>query len=258
MLLNQHSFKTSWLLILTISILFTKLVAADESNDNDGDDGDDPTAVDASTARDCTDNYQIRNLRLVLSWGPGICSTKVECRDPTPDFTVHGFWPKFLDTTETIRCCTRERFDRMVLNPYRQNMDNWWPALNSMNSEDFWSYQWEKHGRCMNKIDKINTVFNYFYFALLSFKQFQIKNVLIQDGFEPDNEETYMGSEMVESIRDAYGFKVELDCARVNSQPELRTLTEITICFDKNLYPTDCPYSKSRCLKRIVFPSSVI
>lgn len=244
--------------------IFNNLVIAGVENDVNGnnaaadDDDGDPTAIDKSMAGDCTDNYQIRVLKLVLSWGPGICSTKVQCQDPATDFTIHGFWPKFVDTSDSIKCCTREKYDEMVTNPLRRAMHNWWPALNSMDNEDFWSYQWDKHGRCMNRIGKINTVFNYFYFALLNFKEFQIKNALIEDGFEPDDEETYLGSEIVESLQNAYGIKMELDCARLRSDPEIRTLTEVTICFDLDLQPIDCPYSKSRCLKKILFPSSVL
>lgn len=140
----------------------------------------------------------------------------------------------------------------------REAMQNWWPALNGMTSEDFWHYQWDRHGRCTDKVNKINTVFNYFYFTLLSFREFQIKNALIEDGFEPDDEQTYLGKDIVESLLDAYGVKVELNCARLNSNTDIVTLTEVSICFNEDLQPIDCPFSKSRCLKRILFPESAI
>lgn len=99
--------KTIHLSIMLLPIL-NNLVIAEPTDENSD---DDPTAVGASTARDCTDDYQIDLLKLVLTWGPGICSTKIQCLDdPAKDFTIHGFWPNFEGTKQTLRCCTKERY----------------------------------------------------------------------------------------------------------------------------------------------------
>lgn len=212
----------------------------------------------ASQRAGCTDDYQIAHLRLVLSWGPGICSTKINCNGYSEDFTIHGFWPTFKNTKEYVHCCTRERYNYATIRPFEKNLHNWWPALNGLKNEEFWFYQWDKHGRCMSKIGKVNTVFNYFYFILLNFQKYQIKNALIEDGFTPDDEDTYLGRDIVESLQDTYGVKVELNCARLDDNPEMVILTEVTICFNEELKPIDCPYSKARCLGTILLPSEAI
>lgn len=207
----------------------------------------------------CTVDYNIDHVKLVMSWGPGYCSSgRINCKSNIkPEFSLHGLWPQGKDKESPIRCCTRERFDIRALLPINEKLRRYWPSLSRLNEEGFWPYQWDKHGSCASKIQGLNTVYDYFNFAADTMKNSEINSVM-PNHFKPSNEKPYYGQAIVSALARVYGFKVSIDCSAAKNKPWLNVVTAISACFNTKLKPIDCPYTKRSCLNEVLLPATVI
>lgn len=94
---------------------------------------------------------------LAYSWQPEFCYGKTNyygCSNPTPswntNFTLHGLWPQY-STGGYPSYCTTEAFDSSIPDKVGWNdMVTYWPnaqyATTDPNYDDFWEYEWTKHG----------------------------------------------------------------------------------------------------------------
>ena len=122
--------------------------------------------------------------QLVLQWAPTYCTGQKNCRIPSPvNFTIHGLWPSDSITGKIPACSTTGvPFNRTVVNFQTHYISNNYSSiyiyisyLNSMiqyeflqitsltselhsewpnlagKDEDFWKYEWTKHGKCSAK-----------------------------------------------------------------------------------------------------------
>lgn len=203
---------------------------------------------------DCVSDYTVDYVILVLSWSPGICATgKFVCKKQKNEFTIHGLWPQ-LDDQAPTKCCTKQRYNDRVLDQVRRKLKAVWPTLNMGKDEDFWFYEWNKHGRCADNIEGINTVEKYFEFALKEYSKLDLANKLIKEGIEPSRHSTYYGDDIQLELNRLLGTDVELFCAPKANDPSQMLLTEIGVCYDmRNLRRINCRQWKRSCMGELVF-----
>lgn len=217
--------------------------------------------VHQENTSDCDDNYDINYLKLGLTWAPGACAAgKFTCQSSRSVFTIHGLWPQFKYGASPMReCCSSQKFNKEDLVPFYYYLRDFWPSLSRINDDEFWLREWNKHGKCANKIQNLNTVSKYFSFALDNYLNLWIKDFLMQNGVIPSNDVAYKGRDIAKLLEDHYGSKFELNCAPLRNNPSKNLLTGINICFNNDLRMIDCwvPHKRRDCLGEIVFLDSV-
>lgn len=216
--------------------------------------------TDAKKDEGCTSKYNVDHLELRMTWGPGYCSVgKTSCRSNIkPEFTIHGLWPTQRDTESPTNCCTEQKFNINSLAPIKAKLQRYWPSLNGMHEQDFWPYQWNKHGSCATKIYGLNNVYDFFNFAVNSIMESDITKVMSSNQFKPSNEKLYSGHAIVMALAGVYGSKVSIRCSPLKNKPEVQVITDFSACFDTKLKLVDCPYAKKKCLSEVLFPAKVL
>lgn len=209
--------------------------------------------------KDCTRNYNVDYIKLMMSWGPGLCSSgKLNCRSTVkPEFTVHGLWPQQKNKESPVNCCTNQAFNMKSLRPIKDELKRYWPSLNGLDEGGFWPYQWDKHGSCATKITGLDKVYDYFNFAINSMKESDFTNIITKQ-FKPSNNRLYYGDAIIMALTQVYGAKLSIECAKLKNKPQIYAVTEISACFDTKLKLIDCPYTKRRCLGQVLLPLSVM
>ena len=176
------------------------------------------------------------------SWTPGFCYGHADnypgCADPQDywknNFTIHGLWPQYADSTGYPSYCSNEAFDPDVpLNIGWTTMTEKWPDVqydeNSTDYDSFWEHEWTKHGTCSNLSQQ-----NYCESALN----------LTSDLLTPTVLHDAIGSTMnADVLRDALG-SVSLQCTSGSDSYD-DILTGVYTCWLQNDgYPTEqtvCP-----------------
>lgn len=207
----------------------------------------------------CTNDYVIDYMKLVLSWGPGVCSTGGPgCKGTAAKFYIQGLRSKLKNTSEAPRCCTKEKFEAEKIAPIQAELETKWPAMEiTKRDEDVWTEEWERHGRCVSKVKGVHSVFNYFTFALRNFNKLRLKKTFTSKSFIPTDLTSYWGRSIMTVLNDRYGVRAELKCEHLKYDAKKIVLTEVNFCFDTKLRPIDCPYSDSRCTGEIMLLKSV-
>ncbi|XP_062903830.1 uncharacterized protein LOC134346399 isoform X4 [Mobula hypostoma] len=95
------------------------------------------------------DGFRISNLFqkqsdniLAVQWPPNVCQVK-KWSGPGCAFdywTIHGWWP--LQSTDF-----NGDFSVTEIEDLTDNMEQVWPQLSGENNEEFWKYEWDKHGK---------------------------------------------------------------------------------------------------------------
>jgi len=179
------------------------------------------------------------------SWTPGFCYNQVNnypgCAEPQDywknNFTIHGLWPQYADSTGYPSYCSSEVFDPNIpLNIGWDTMTEKWPDVqydeNSADYDSFWEHEWTKHGTCSNLSQQ-----DYFESALN----------LTEDLLTPTVLQNAIGQSInADVLRDAlggYGY-VSLQCT-ISDNGNDDILTGAYTCWlQNNGYPTNqvmCP-----------------
>lgn len=218
-----------------------------------------PNSKGYATDGGCMYDYNVDYLDLVLSWASGVCSTnKVNCRkDVEAKFTIHGLWPQRKQELSPQNCCTKTFYDSSEVKTMKRELREHWPAIDWQSDETFWPYEWNKHGTCAVRIKGVSTVREYFEFSLKSFKQWDILKILKQFNYVPSNQNYYSGQGMVNDLSRVVGRQVSIDCVPAAKDPRILVLTQVHICFDKNLQLTNCRNTSRKCREKIRFPAKV-
>ncbi|XP_038715837.1 ribonuclease 1-like [Tripterygium wilfordii] len=214
-------------------------------------------------------------LKIVMVWPPSFCNTDAEdidCDKPLIDdrFTIHGGWTMYTATKwvapyNKTGCHTTEiplpaeAITRELLGELVPDMIHLWPDvefyLNETKTDDFWKYQWVKHGMCFKHPTNPKI---YFQTTINIPKTYNFLQILNQGGYNPDNG-FYNATKMATTVNDALGVDAELRCNK-NTLGNVQ-LHEIWVRLNRTdvLIPIGRP-STGNCPtdKLIQFPSATL
>lgn len=207
----------------------------------------------------CKTNYKFDYVQLTLMWAPGACSTSPkECvREENRYFTVHGMWPTIRGTQEPSDCCFDNTFDIRALQPILPVLDQYWFSYYDAGSNKrFWSHEWLKHGTCSRDIASLRGEANYFGSTVQIAKQMPILETLSKANIVPANDKVYPAMDIYKALKVlSQGKVLQLTCDYEHEQPT-PILTGLGFCFDNDMKPADCPETKQKCQKNLIFPAS--
>lgn len=198
----------------------------------------------------CIREYDTDYLTLNLQWGPGACATgEINCiHQPKQEFTIHGLWPNKYNV-EMANCCG-SKYNRAANAKYKSQLQSDWISL-SGESDSFHSYQWTKHGTCGLKTPGIEAQDRYFATTLRLFKSLPIESSLVAAGIQPSSDTAYDSLKIINALRSATGgTRVKLSCKDASGR-SAPSLTSVSVCYDKNIRPMDCPPSAKKCLSKL-------
>lgn len=213
------------------------------------------TSSNKSSSDNCNTDYSFDYVQLTLIWPPGSCSTSPHKCDKEEDkhFTIHGMWPTIKHTEKPAFCCFDNTFDYEALKPLMDDMNEYWYSYFGDDSRKFWTHEWLKHGTCARDVKDLRGELNYFGTTLKMAKELPILESLEKFNIAPDDAKKYFSSDILKALEPiSQGKTVQLACDLEHHQPT-PVLTGIAFCFDANLKPADCPPSKSKCLRNLMF-----
>lgn len=104
-------------------------------------------------------------------------------------------------------------------------------------NDEFWNYEWRKHGTCANEIDALDTPNEYFSQGLAWLQEYNMTKILAKSNIIAGAK--YNLTDVYLAIRNTLNRKFSIHC-----QEDRRTndnnLHEIRICFNKQLELADC------------------
>nr|BAE06157.1 RNase Bm2 [Bryopsis maxima]BAE06158.1 RNase Bm2 [Bryopsis maxima] len=190
---------------------------------------------------------------LTRQWAGGVCkhshkqldteeNRRTCTRYPDDDiFTIHGLWPNREDGTWPSYCDDSAKFDGDLGKDLLEELSSEWPSYYGSNY-GFWKHEWEKHGTCAGPL--IADERDYFDKTLELKEKYDLMDALTAAGITPSTEEIYSRQGFEDAIKAATGAKPVLLCSGKNPA----TLTEIWMCFSKDLKPINCTAgTSSRC-----------
>lgn len=190
--------------------------------------------------------------KLILThhWPQSFCSLE-HCQQHFKYWTLHGLWPN-----HGIHCMPQWKFNMTEIEDLRNEMDAYWPNLLHPTSEEFWKYEWYKHGTCATTVESLNSQHKYFSKALELYHKFDLTGVLAKASIVP-GEDTYQAEDIENAIMEAYGGKPKIQCIHPTQKgDQVQQLGQIEICVDRDFALTSCEKSVDDVWNRInnVFP----
>ncbi|GLC48244.1 hypothetical protein PLESTB_000074700 [Pleodorina starrii] len=169
---------------------------------------------------------------LVRQW-PGSYCSKHSCtllHNRGYHFTIHGLWPNYDDGTWPQFCDASNKFDEDKLEDLMDELESEWPS--TMDSdENFWEHEWSKHGTC--SVGIFPTEHSYFSNVLKLHRRYDLAAALRKADIVPDKHKVYRAKDLADAIHDEYGVRPVVHCYD-------KELSEIWMCFDKDLVPYSC------------------
>lgn len=187
-------------------------------------------------------------LMLVQQWPETFCKIKfykpnrINCRYPNDKdlWTIHGMWPTKRGTKGPNDCAINHRFDVGQVTTIRGDLNYYWPNLiASASNENFWSYEWRKHGTCALDHEELDSQFKYFQRALEIAKSKNMKDVLGASGIVPSLQTGFSYSDILNAVGRRHRGRPDLQC-HYDSSTGRHFLQEIRICFDRSNNEIDC------------------
>lgn len=120
--------------------------------------------------------------------------------------------------------------------------------------DSLWKHEW-KHGTCAAVLPQLNNELKYFNQGLEWIKEYNMKNVLLQKGIIP-NKEGYQIQQISDAIKAVLNKNPIIQCV-VDHYTKQSLISEIRICFDKNLTLVDCDPAKN-IIRGIIKRASVL
>lgn len=213
------------------------------------------TSAGAAKSDHCSTDYSFDYAQLTLIWPPGSCSTSPHPCEKEQDghFTIHGMWPTIKGTQKPAFCCFDNTFDYHALDPIMSDLNEYWYSYYGDGSKKFWTHEWLKHGTCARDVAGMRGEANYFGTTLKLAKQLPILESLKKFNIVPDDAKKYSSANILKALEPiGQGKIVQLDCDLEHHQPT-PVLTGIAFCYDANLKPADCPPSKPKCQRDLLF-----
>ncbi|XP_056690248.1 ribonuclease 3-like [Spinacia oleracea] len=84
---------------------------------------------------------------VAFEWPMALCTIKHGCnKTPPANLRLHGVWPTHGNGSR-MEYCTNHPFSGSALNDIRKDLLYYWPSYYQPENQ-FWKYEWEKHGTC--------------------------------------------------------------------------------------------------------------
>lgn len=175
---------------------------------------------------------------LALSWAPEFCAqpgaaaeNPMECEQGrTTGFIVHGLWPEEISGHAPENCGRASRVPKSIVNF----------VIRYMPSPSLIQHEWATHGVCtgLNAQDYFSAII-----TTRSAVQFPVQLTSIDRDVRksPADIETEFAGANPNFPKGAF----RTSCPRDE-------LSEVRVCFDKNLKPRACPASAGECIKSAV------
>lgn len=133
-------------------------------------------------------------------------------------------------------------FSYQLAQPLRTALAICWPSYTKNSNDQFWDYEYVKHGTCTLQVYK--TPFSYFYRACNLWHKYKV-DTWLDNANIPSNAPTSPAS-VASAIITGFGFRPVLWCNGTKDG-----LQEVQLCFDLALNGRDCPNRNSNCLNQI-------
>jgi len=219
--------KSIFLLISIISVISIKSVFSAQNND-----------VNRNSHFDFLLFAQVWPISGCIDWEER--SDKNTCSLPNKkNWTVHGIWPTKDKTIGPLFCNKSVDFDFNELSPILKDLKYHWTNVRA-NTElaSFWEHEWLKHGTCAMQMKQFETEFKYFYKGLEMNEEYPIASFLADKGIVPGG--MYNTMDIFEAVKvKINGNNPALECHKMDDFVN-PVLTQISICFDKNLEVIGC------------------
>lgn len=108
----------------------------------------------------------------------------------------------------------------------------------------FWEYEWFKHGSCANTIEALSGEKKYFSQALAWHEQFSMDGLLSKANIQPGTQHGV--NEFHSAVKSSLNVNPVIQCFKENENNDVQYLSEIRICFNKQLELVDCTLSSLR------------
>jgi len=171
-------------------------------------------------------------------WGVTFCRIQ-DCRATNPRrFSIHGFWPTTPEPPYPAYC-RDVNFSPSAIASLEDELNSEWPSYNpDGTNEEFWEYEYDKHGSCSLDNTLTNTQLKYFQQSLNLHETYNIDDVLNASGIVASDTKMYSKTELNNIFRAAWGVIPTMDCSTVGGKP---LLYEVRPCFTKAaMKPMDC------------------
>ncbi|XP_072754756.1 ribonuclease Oy-like [Anoplolepis gracilipes] len=161
------------------------------------------------------------------------------CSLPKRDeWTIHGIWPTRYNTKGPEFCNKSLPFNASVLAPLESELkENWTDIHKGSKPYSFWKHEWNKHGTCAVTIKALNNEYNYFQEGLKLLNTYNMIDVLAKANILPGN--SYTVDNMLTGIEKVLDKRGQIMCVKDKKTGD-SYVSEIRICFDKELQLTDC------------------
>lgn len=185
---------------------------------------------------------------LALQWTPGVCYRGVDFRNRRchnclrNNWTIHGLWGMM------SFCGEYETFSKLSLNV--KLMQALWPSCGRPD-EEFWEYEWRKHGTCFREISGVNSMTKYFNKTLYLTERANILNILAEQDIRPSSTYTVSVEAIEKALQKIHGASATVNCDNPRYGKSL--LTEIHICFDGSFRPSNCRPVRQRCRSQVFY-----
>ncbi len=103
--------------------------------------------------------------------------------------------------------------------------------------EEFWEYEWMKHGTCGISIDRLDSSTKFFNQALAWLELYNMTSILATSNIVPDNQKSYELNEIHGAVKKVLNRNPSIQCFIDGDE---QYLNEIRICFNRDLNLIDC------------------
>lgn len=104
--------------------------------------------------------------------------------------------------------------------------------------ESLWEHEWDKHGTCASILEPLKSENKYFGQGLQWLHKFTMNGLLSKASMEPGNQ--YNVNEFHDAIKNALNVNPVIECVKEKQYNREQYLSEIRICFNKQLELVDC------------------
>ncbi|XP_045768089.1 ribonuclease Oy [Maniola jurtina] len=153
-------------------------------------------------------------------------------------WSIHGIWPTKLGQMGPAFCNRTWLFDPEQVRPIEDQLEKVWVNIFAGTSlYSLWAHEWTKHGTCAAVLDAFNSELKYFSKGLDWLGQYSMSEILQSKNIVPSNTQQYSVVDINNAIKEKLGVDPVIECKKEDGESYI---SEIRICFTKNLKPTDC------------------
>ncbi|XP_041988047.1 ribonuclease Oy [Aricia agestis] len=153
-------------------------------------------------------------------------------------WTVHGIWPTKLGTRGPEFCNRTWLFDPEQVRSIEDELEQSWANVyGGTPVYQLWAHEWSKHGTCAAQIQDLNSELKYFSTGLHWLQKYSMTDIFKAAQIIPSNTKKYSVNDINKVIKEKLNIDPSIVCKVEDSK---NYLSEIRICFTKQLLPVNC------------------